>query len=194
MRVVLDAGLLARAIGEGGTGLTSPGELSTVVVATLDVSPYLISVPAESPSQDNFLLTGNGRWRSIAIANPAVGADYNIIVPGGVAWHLRAFIARYTAGAAAATRLPRLLLRDNGDFSLMLLPGIASILATQAVDITWAQGINSRQSTGGLLEFGNDVPADFIAGPGWRFRTVTGNIQAADQWSSGRLFVREYSV
>lgn len=196
MRVRVDAGRLARAIGDQTQSPPGPGLLSTLIIPTLDIAPYLFTPVDETgqASEAGFSPVGSGSFRILSIPNPAAGADYAITVPAGVAWHLRSFQATFTASAVAATRRPRIRLSDVADVSIMLIADVLGIVNGQAFNVVWAQGINSRVSSGGLLEGHMDVPADFIGGPGFQFKTVTLNIQAGDQWSAGRLFVREYAA
>lgn len=195
MIVQLDAGTLARILGHKGTPV-APGELGETVLPILDIAPYLLAgeAPAGGTGGDAFTLVGAGRIRSVVIPNPAAGADYTITVPEGVAWEPITFLARFIAAAVAATRIPRLVLQDNLLAEVMRLPAVWSALSGQTIISTWGAGVNSRQSTGGLLEFGTDWPNRMIAGPGWRFVTTTAALQAGDQWSDGRLVVREFNA
>jgi len=150
--------------------------------------------PSGLPPSDSFTPLGNGRIRSVVIANPGAGIEIIQIVPGGVAWEPITLRATYVASATAATRVPRLVFNDAAGREFARMPNLLQVLATQSVIHTWGAGINSRQSAGGLLEIGTDWPNRVFIGPGGRLQTTTQLIQAGDTWIDVTLSVREYAV
>ncbi len=182
-----DWGRLARVLGAHGLE-DAPQDLESVI-GVIDLTPYL--EPTEGGG--GFVFSPLGKIRSIAVPDPAAGADFIQTVPVGVGWDLFSILGRLTTSAAVANRAVRIIL-DDGANSLVLIPDAISQLANVVMDYTWAHGINSRGSNLGLNERGIDLPAGAILGAGYRIRSVVGNIQAADQWTNVRLLVREWAA
>lgn len=178
-----------------------PVEVSEdVILPVLEVGRFLPEVDAAlfpdtgNPPTDAFTPLGNGRIRSIAIANPGAGNEIVQNVPAGVAWEPIALRASFVAAAVAATRIPRLVYNDSALREFVRMPAVTSILSGQTAILTWAAGVNSRQSVGGLLEFGTDMPNRVMIGPGGRIQTTTSALQGGDTWIDVTLQVREYVV
>jgi len=105
-------------------------------------------------------------------------------------WRVHSITGFYQASAVAATRIPRLSVTSGGN-RIATIPALATVTANQLATITWAPGINSRASSGGLFEYGNDWP-NWGPAPNLVVTAVTGNIQAADQWSGLFALIEEF--
>jgi hypothetical protein len=134
-------------------------------------------------------LDGRGRMRSIAIANPAAGADWTETVPAGVAWILRAATATLTTAVAVATRQVDLQVTDATPNLLLSSPGGTSEAASLADAYSWFNGGGSASVA---LSVTGGLPAEFRCPAGWIIKATTANIQAGDQWSKVVLTVEEF--
>ena len=132
---------------------------------------------------------GRGRMRSIAIANPAAGADWSQTVPAGVTWILRAVTATLTTAVSVAARQASLQVTDATPHLLLDSPGGSTEAASLGDVYSWFNG------GGGFIEglsVAGGLPAEFRCPAGWIVQTKTANIQAADQWSNVVLTVEEF--
>ena len=133
---------------------------------------------------------GPGMLYSLAVAQPAAGADWTQTVPTGARWLLHGIYATLATSATAGTRNP-LLLVDDGTNRL----GAQDTALTQGVsltnDWTWVPG---TPTTGLFATPVNvlDLPFPMPMFAGWRIRTVTAALSATDQWSAIRLLVEEW--
>lgn len=134
-------------------------------------------------------LSGRGRMRSIALANPAAGADWTETVPAGVTWILRAVTATLTTSGTVATREINLVVQDATPHVLFESPGGNTEAATLADVFSWFNG-SSTTFEGAVVNGG--LPAEFRLPAGWIVKTSTANIEAADQWSAITLTVEEF--
>jgi len=135
-------------------------------------------------------LEGAGALRSIAGAVPAAGAEIVETVPTGARWELISFTAILTTGVAVAARNVQLVF-DDGTTVYARAYHQGDQAASLAFTYTWAQGENV------LIPAAHSFSSMPIAtrnglGAGHRIRTVTGAIQAADQWSAIQYLVREW--
>lgn len=194
MRVNLDAGALARALGDQTLESRAPGGLAEIILPTLDISAFLSADQSPVASSDlNWVPFGQGRVRGITLANPAAGADFSFTVPAGSGWTIESLYAHFVASATVANRVPRLVVRDPSAVTWVFMPSNAAITASQGADLTWLKASNDRQAPAGLLEWLVNMPPIFIP-PGWQLLTITNAIAAGDQWSAIKLMVREYAT
>lgn len=115
------------------------------------------------------------------IPNPAAGADFIIPVPGNEDWRLLSVRATLTTSAAVANRLPTLVLDDQTNIGAQVAGVFAHVASTvAAVDFVAENGFASTAIIATTVTIG--IPKWVVPG-GYRIRSLTGNIQAADQWS-----------
>lgn len=168
----------------GLTGATIP--LGTLLAGTM-TSTQALGWPGSAI--ENSLTVGYTRL--ITGTTPAAGAEVNELVPTGARWEVSAFIAKLTTSAAALTRNPNLFVDDNS----------ATPYAANGVPVGLAP--SNFQSFVWLANYPNLTPlaAQPIVGPlvfparllaGHRMRTLTGNLDVADQWASVRYLVNEF--
>ncbi len=129
-----------------------------------------------------------GAVRSIAGTNPAAGAEVSETVPTGARWLLHALSVRLVVDATVANREPMLTL-DDGATVFARFPLAANITASQTRDLTWAAvgaALTATQSNTLVVPL---PPIPLLAG--YRIRTVTANLQAADDYGAPQLLVEE---
>lgn len=122
---------------------------------------------------------------------PAAGADTLVTVPAGAQWRLLSWRAQLVTSIAAATRQVHLVIDDGANILLDLAAN-----ATQITTLTrnYNAALLSWQPTAVDLEIYIPFPFDFDLLAGYRLRTITTSIQAADQWTAPRYQVREMLV
>lgn len=133
---------------------------------------------------------GPGMLYSIAVPNPAAGVDWTQTVPTGARWLLHGIYATLTTAVAAGNRQPLLVLDDG--VNRLTAQNTALVQAgSLANDWTWDPG---NPTTGVFANSVNDIDLPFPVPlfAGYRVRTVTLALQAADQWSGIRLLVEEW--
>jgi hypothetical protein len=123
-------------------------------------------------------------------ANPAAGADLVLTVPGGKVWEVWAVNATLVTSAAAASRMPQLLV-DDGATTALRIAASAFQVATQTTLYTWVADFGSAIGVANS-SWSLPIPARLALGSGYRVRTSTLAIDAADQWSAITFFVVEY--
>lgn len=132
---------------------------------------------------------GPGVLRSVNIANPAAGADWSVTVPTGARWSIRGGTFTFVAGAAAGNRFARIVFDDG-----------AVILHNTGLDQTLV-ATNARVMSLAPVEYVPVADANdaFVLAPlpmplfaGWRMRSTTSGILAADQWSNIQMLVEEW--
>lgn len=135
-------------------------------------------------------LDGHGALRVITGATPGAGAEISETVPTGARWELLAFAALFTTGVAVAARVPALVL-DDGATAYQQVQAPTSIPASTVELFGWSQaGVNTAAGVLSAQNASIGVGIRLLAAH--RIRTVTGLIQAADQYSAIRYLVREW--
>jgi hypothetical protein len=130
--------------------------------------------------------------RTIKVANPAVGTDWSLVVPGGVVWEILCGTSTLTADATVINRRVVLTI-DDGQTAVWTIEDEQAITNGVA-------SVHSFYPTGAIQ--GIAQPAGFQVMPyprrlfyaGDRFRVATTNLQAGDQWSAVAFDVLEYQV
>jgi hypothetical protein len=131
---------------------------------------------------------GAGAIRSVAGTNPAAGVEISETVPAGARWRLESFFATLVTDATAANREVALVV-DDGTNVLARVPTGQNHAASLTRNYSYFPG-------GEVSAVAQDVtivqraPAFWLL-PGYRIRTITTNLQAADDWSAPRLGVLE---
>lgn len=133
---------------------------------------------------------GPGILSSFVVATPAAGADWVQAVPTGARWLLHGIYATLATAIAAGNRQP-LLVFDDGVNRVAAQNTALVQAASLTNDWSWDPG---TPSTGLFQSNVNEVDLPFPVPlfAGWRVRTITGAIAAADQWSGIRLLVEEW--
>lgn len=134
---------------------------------------------------------GPGPFLQVVTApTPAAGAEWTLKAPGQGIWRVMSLSAILTASAAVANRRPALLADDQTD-TFFAAESTLDIAAAAAVRLGAYQGAAATGLTGVMTTV--PLPQDgLILMPGYRLRSSTANIDAADQWSLIRAQVIEY--
>ena len=166
-----------------GTGDASLGQvLFQGYPDTFDTLGYPQSVPGSS-------LDGRGAILLTAVGAPAAGVDWSYTVPFGAHQVIRSVTALFTASAAAANRFPVLVIDDGAGDIVAELPVTSVIIANQGMQLTWAPGLNPL-NVNNVQTMG--LNGEMRIRAGWRIRTLTAGIQAADQWSAIVVVVESF--
>lgn len=129
------------------------------------------------------------RIRSVTGSTPAAGAEISETVPTNVRWKILVFHGRLTTSVAVANRIPTFTI-DDGANILFRSPNSSTQAASLAQQYSASPGLNFLND-GNLLTiipFPNEV---FLA-TGFRIRTQTFSLQAADQWDQVQYLVQEW--
>jgi hypothetical protein len=136
-------------------------------------------------------LDGGGALRSITAAVPAPGAEISETVPAGARWELICLSFTFVTAVAVANRVVRILI-DDGTLTYARISTGTNQAASLTVFYTAGQGLPffafATDSTDEL-----PLPVNLKMGAGHRWRTVTAQIQAADQYSAIQYLVREWT-
>src|SRR5215470_1568071 len=127
-------------------------------------------------------LDSEGAPLRIAVTTPAAGADFTITVPTGARWQLDTVSGLYTASAAVANRVPELVI-DDGANIVFAAPTNTAITGGQTARVSWGAGAGgpiAGANTDQTIPLANDM---YLPG-GFRIRSNTALIQAADTWTA----------
>lgn len=131
-----------------------------------------------------------GFMRSSAGVIPAPGAEQIDTVPVNVNWILLTAVYSLTTSAAVANRFSHLVIDDGANIIFQGVNGTAQTAGT-TFTYTWAAGL--QNATDGLSAIQGGLPVNLRLKSGYRIRTVTTALQAADQYSGARYYVEEFS-
>lgn len=133
-----------------------------------------------------------GRFRVVAVADPAVATDFIIPVPAGRLWKLIAMTMIFATDANVANREVALILREPGA-AVYWVAGSTEI-QTASLSLRHSAGaglpiVGRSRST--LAEILIPLPAGLFLAEGHSIGSLTSAIQAGDQFSDLRLSVEE---
>jgi len=135
-------------------------------------------------------IDGAGAVRTIEGTDPGAGAEISESVPAGARWRLLALVANLVTAVAAANREVELVF-DDGTASIFMR---AQSGLTQTASLTrqysWYFGA-ARAAIATVPTVTVPIP-DITLIAGQRIRTVTENLQAADDWGVPRYIVEEW--
>lgn len=197
---LMEGFLLSAAAFLGGLPLTNTptfisvgiGRAPFTVQSTYNVllSGYLynsqpLSYPAMLPVRQ---AEGNPWYKSASWGAPAAGADFSVTVPVGQRWRVVSCTGLLTTAVAVANRDVTLVV-DDGVNVVAQIPAGFALAASLTNQYTFADSCSQTAAFNGVSV--GPLPSNLIVMAGWRIRTVTANIQAADQWSAGFLQIGE---
>ena len=131
-----------------------------------------------------------GSVRVVVGTTPAAGADINETCPSGRRWQLLSLSAILTASAAVANRIPRFTLDDGANVFYSLGP-VANQVATNQIRYNMVPGATAVVDAGSNTNLPG--PPIIQLKNGFRIRTVTQNLQAADQWTAPIYEILEWA-
>jgi hypothetical protein len=137
---------------------------------------------------------GPGRLRTVNVANPGAGVDWNVTVQGNTRWRIASLLATFTASATVANRVPIIRLRDvtNAvDLGRFVTP--TTITAGLTFFMTAAPGVVNQITSGNDIAIPLPSPI-FLSGllPANGLFVSTAGIQVGDQWSNINLTIEEW--
>ena len=135
-------------------------------------------------------LEGPGNIRSITGTLPAAGAEISEVVPAKTQWRLIAFRYTLTTAVAVANR-ETTLTEDDGANVFAQMPSTFTQAASLVHSYTYGLGLQTQAGAQALIHTIPLVAA--ILPPGFRIRTLTTNIQAADQYTAPQYLVEEWT-
>jgi hypothetical protein len=127
-------------------------------------------------------------YKSFSWGAPAAGADFSVTIPVGQRWRVVSCSGLLTTAVAVANRDVTLVIDDGANVMAQIPAGFA-LLASLTNQYTFAD--SCVQSAAFNAVSVAPLPSNLILTAGMRVRTVTANIQAADQWSVGFLHIGE---
>jgi hypothetical protein len=127
----------------------------------------------------------------VAVGNPAAGNDYSIIVPAGVNWLVRSIRMQFVTGAGVANRFVTLRVDDGLGNIFADISGGTVQAASLTFLYTFANGLPVSANNN---VFTNGLPTEMRLPGGFRIRTVTTAIQAADQFSGCALELETFTA
>lgn len=166
-------------------------EGATFALGTLVAGYATASQPLGWPgSPVGTTLDGQGAIRSIIGATPGAGAEISETVPTGARWEILAIRFQLVTAVAVANRLPVVLFNDGSNDYFH-----TETATVQAASLTnnyaFGQGLPHVADSVAYAQLGG-LPVNNRLLAGHRWRTVTSNIQPADQLSLVQYVVREW--
>ena len=132
---------------------------------------------------------GLGVLKNATISAPAAGAELSISSPNFTRWQILAVRATLTTALAAANRQVQLQLLNVATVMWESTPGPIQA-ATLAWDYTFASFGYAPINT--LNKVSSHMSDALMISSGNKIQSLTTNLQAADQWSSASILVREW--
>lgn len=128
-------------------------------------------------------ISSESSWRrsrvTVAVPQPAAGADWTLTIPAGHVYRLLSLYAVLASSAVVATRVARLAFTDGARTFLDLSAG-ASQVASLTRRYAWLPSVGPSAVGSGILSALPDV----ALGAGWTIASLTDAIDVGDQWSA----------
>lgn len=133
--------------------------------------------------------SGQGMVYAVAGTAPAAGAEVSQTVPTAARWRLKGMVVALTTAVAVATRAVTVVI-DDGTNQV----AIGQAQTTQLASLTRTYHLDN---SGGAVDLTAPnipvfMPVDIPLLAGWRIRTVTTNLQAADAYGTPIFYVEEW--
>ena len=132
---------------------------------------------------------GPGWMHAAPQNNPGAATDFTIYMTTGAKWALRAVMATLTTDATAQTRVATLII-DDGSYTLFQMPYATGQTATLAYKYFWENLAYAVGLVGTNVYVPMPLPFPLLAG--WRVKSSTTLLGAADQWSAIQYDVEEW--
>lgn len=133
---------------------------------------------------------GPGWYHSAASSVPGAGVDITYTVPAGSRQRVVSLVATLTPSAVVANRLVNLIV-DDGANVFANIPTNVTLAASTVNTYEFADSLNFLAPFNGVSVA--PIPSNLILSPGFRIRTSTTGIQAADQWSAMELLIADWN-
>lgn len=169
-------------------------QLSGVATATL-ISGYLTDISNLNwpPGKLENFTDGAGLLRSIAGTDPAAGSEISESVPTNARWQLRSMRFSLVTSADVGDRRPGIIVDDGTSTLLTRYFGV-----TQAASLTRTYEVHfGEKADDGAFDAGNIAriylpPKAASLLQGWRIRTTTVGLFAADNYGAPQLNAEEW--
>lgn len=127
---------------------------------------------------------------NLPIPKIAAGADLSFTVPTGLLWNVVSLTGKFTASAAAASRVPAFFIKDQAG-TIVYQYNVATLTANQNATFTFSEDITALPTfaSGGI--FLAPMPGTWLPS-NWSFGTVTALIDVADAWTNVNCWVQAY--
>jgi hypothetical protein len=134
---------------------------------------------------------GTGAIFSITGTVPGAGAEISEVVPTHARWKVLGFRFTLTTAVAVANRQVDLILDDGANTFAEVTP--VGVQAASLVQIyNYMPNVNAQAVANGIVDV--PFPNDVLLSGGFRIRTHTLNLQAADQYTAPQYLVQEWLV
>jgi hypothetical protein len=188
--LVPNTAVLSSQYGYGSIGLRRQNLGATSLYQVLCAGYFMQACPLSWPGNTVQRPTdGAGIIRSITGTVPAAGADISEVVPANTRWQLLSLFAQLTTAVAVASRQANLQLDDGVNIFYETPNG-----PIQAASLVWEYNFAPCGFAPAVVL--TDVAMHYdnsqILTSGFRIRTDTIAIQAADQWTAPQYLVREW--
>lgn len=137
------------------------------------------------------ILLDRGENKTANSTNPAAGAEASVTVPENEVWIVNNVAVQLVADGNAANR--RVALQLGASAANILLPAPADQMASQTIDYTWAEGLNSVSDATGF-RMTQALPRQHFINSNDAIATVTANLQAGDNFGFMTVGVQKFSV
>jgi len=167
------------------------------VVADPDTNELVVlhTIEIQQNGKHGFI-PGTGVLKSIAVTQPAAGANWIKTVPAGKVWRIQSIQFSFAASAAVANRQVHLLTEDSSGNEVFAEKFATAVTAGDTAYMNFGAGL----SNGGLVSnaaadqnalgypVNMNLPENFI------LTTQTDGMDAADQYSNVFVFVEEFTL
>lgn len=127
---------------------------------------------------------------NLPISKLAAGTDLSFTVPVGLLWNVVSLTAKYTASAAAASRIPAFFVKDQGG-AVVYTYNVATLTANQTGTFTFSEDVVTPATfaTGTLML--EPMPATWLPS-NWSFGTTTAAMDTGDTWTNVGCWIQAY--
>jgi hypothetical protein len=144
---------------------------------------------------------GEGFIRTVTGTDPAAGVEVSEAVPTNAVWDLLSFGYVFVASADAANRSPQIVVDDGTTANRRWGMSVGAVItANQTRTVLYVRGYSNSSiaplqfTDTDALMIAEKLPPLGILSEGYRIRTVTGSIQAADNMAAPIFQVEEWLV
>lgn len=127
------------------------------------------------------------------LTNPVTGAEISETVTASKIWNVMAIALTLVTDATVANRDVALVIEDGSSNEVYRQQISSSITASQTGKIFIAKWGGSQPADSGLLHY-LTLPDDFELPAGFVVKTVTANLQAADDFAAPIILAIEHDV
>ena len=132
---------------------------------------------------------GRGRIRVVTGADPAAGAEPSETVPTNARWRLLSWTATLVTAVAVANREPELVFDDGANVFMRAPSGQNQLASLTRIYSVYPFANRFTIATDPTITI--PIPDVYLMG-GFRVRTITGGLQAADDWGAPQMLIEEW--